>query len=79
MSELNDHPERAAELDSVELHGVEPHDAPWPDDAAPTGDSAVDSTLEPLTGIQSVPVAGHSGIYAEIHDSLLAALDAEER
>jgi len=69
MSELNDLPENA----------VEPHDAPWPDAAAPTGDAAVDSTLERLSGIHSVPVAEHSGLYAEIHDSLMAALDAEER
>ncbi|WAH97965.1 hypothetical protein [Arthrobacter sp. MMS18-M83] len=74
MSELNDLPESA-----VELSAVEPHDAPWPDDTAPTGDAAVDSTLERLADIPSVPVAEHSGMYAEIHDSLMAALDAEER
>jgi hypothetical protein len=39
----------------------------------------VDSAVEQLAGISSVPVAEHSGIYAEIHDSLLAALDADER
>ncbi|WP_284983803.1 hypothetical protein [Arthrobacter sp. efr-133-TYG-118] len=74
MSELNDHPESA-----VDLHGVEPHDAPWPDDTAATGDAAVDSVLERLAGISSVPVFEHSGIYAEIHDSLMASLDDEER
>lgn len=74
MSELNDHPQSA-----VDLHGVEPHDAPWPDNSAPTGDAAVDSALEPLSGISSLPVAEHSGIYAEIHDSLMASLDDEER
>jgi hypothetical protein len=74
MSELNDHPESAVDLDAVG-----PHAAPWPGDAAATGDAAVDSALERLAGISSVPVAEHSGVYAEIHDSLLAALDAEER
>lgn len=74
MSELNDHPESTVDLDAVE-----PHDAPWPDDAAATGDAAVDSVLERLAGISSVPVAEHSGIYAEIHDSLMASLDDEER
>jgi hypothetical protein len=69
MSELNDLPEGA----------VEPHDAPWPADMASTGDAAVDSALDRLTGIHSVPVAEHSGIYAEIHDSLMASLDDEER
>ncbi|MCX2748034.1 hypothetical protein OOZ51_09400 [Arthrobacter sp. MI7-26] len=74
MSELNDLTESA-----VELSGAEPHDAPWPDDTAPIGDAAVDSTLERLADIPSLPVAEHSGMYAEIHDSLMAALDAEER
>jgi hypothetical protein len=73
MSE-NDHPESA-----VGLHGVEPHDAPWPDTSAATGDAAVDSALERLAGISFLPVAEHSGIYAEIHDSLMASLDDEER
>ncbi|MHC6220314.1 hypothetical protein [Arthrobacter sp. MMS24-S77] len=84
MSELNDHPESAVEPDATDLDGlgprsVEPHDAPWPDDTAASGDAAVDSTLERLADIPSVPVAEHSGMYAEIHDSLMAALDAEER
>ncbi len=74
MSELNDHPESA-----VDLHDVEPRDAPWPDNSALTGDAAVDSALERLAGISSLPVAEHSGIYAEIHDSLMASLDDEER
>ncbi len=30
-------------------------------------------------GVSAAPVAEHSGLYAEIHDSLLAALDADER
>lgn len=77
MSELNDQPESAVELDAVEPHRVEPHDAPWPDDTAPTGDAAVDSALERLAGISSVPVAEHSGIYAGIYDSLMASLDEE--
>ncbi|GAA3316771.1 MULTISPECIES: hypothetical protein [Arthrobacter] len=74
MSELNDHPESAVDMD-----GLGPHDAPWPDDTAATGDAAVDSALERLAGITAVPVAEHSGIYAEIHDSLMASLDDEER
>lgn len=84
MSELNDLPESAVELSAVELSAaelsaVEPHDAPWPDDTIPIGDAAVDSTLERLADIPSLPVAEHSGMYAEIYDSLTAALDAEER
>ncbi|MFF2299474.1 hypothetical protein [Arthrobacter sp. NPDC058127] len=94
MSELNDHPEGPAGLQTAEPHSVElqtaelqtaerqsagPHDAPWPDDTAPTGDAAVDSALERLAGVSSVPVAEHSGLYAGIHDSLMAALDADER
>jgi hypothetical protein len=72
MSELNDLPESAESA-------VEPHDAPWPADTASTGDATVDSALERLAGMISIPVAEHSGMYAEIHDSLMAALDAEER
>lgn len=84
MSELNDHPQGpvaqgAAEPQSAEPQTVEPHDAPWPEDTATTGDAVVDSALERLAGVSAVPVAEHSGLYAEIHDSLLAALDADER
>lgn len=84
MSELNDHPQGPveqgpAEPQSAEPQSAEPHDAPWPDDTAATGDAAVDSTLERLGGVSVAPVAEHSGLYAEIHDSLLAALDADER
>ncbi|BAS12971.1 hypothetical protein AHiyo8_12740 [Arthrobacter sp. Hiyo8] len=82
MSELNDHPEGAGgpqstELQSLEPQSAEPHDAPWPDGTASTGDAAVDSTLERLAVVSAVPVAEHSGIYAGIHDSLLASLDEE--
>lgn len=82
MRELNDHPEQSTEPQSTEPHSAEPdsaepHDAPWPDDTAATGDAAVDSVLGRLAGIPSVPVAEHSGIYAEIHDSLMASLDEE--
>ncbi|WP_442542880.1 hypothetical protein ACSBOX_13360 [Arthrobacter sp. KN11-1C] len=79
MSELNDHQQGAAEPQSAEPQTVEPHDAPWPDDTAATGDAAVDSALERLAGVSAAPVSEHSGLYAEIHDSLLAALDADER
>lgn len=79
MSELNDHPQGAAEPQSAEPESAEPHAAPWPEDTATTGDAAVDSALERLAGVSVVPVAEHSGLYAEIHDSLLAALDADER
>ncbi|MBB6407323.1 hypothetical protein [Arthrobacter sp. AZCC_0090] len=74
MSELNDLPGSA-----VEPSAVEPHDAPWPDDTVSTGDAAVDLTLERLADIHSVAVAEHSVIYSEVHDSLLAALNADER
>lgn len=79
MSELNDHPESATEMSASDLDGLEPHDAPWPDDTAATGDDAVDAALERLAGISAVPVAEHSRVYDEIHDALLAALDDEER
>lgn len=88
MSELNDHPESAAEMAAIDLDGLEPqslepqsepHDPQWPHDTAATGDAAVDSALERLAKVSAEPVAEHSGLYAEIHDSLLAALDADER
>jgi hypothetical protein len=72
MRELNDHPEQSAEPQNTE-----PHDAPWPDDTPATGDAAVDSALGRLAAVPSVPVAEHSAIYAEIHDSLMASLDEE--
>ncbi|MDQ0031943.1 hypothetical protein [Arthrobacter bambusae] len=78
MSELNDQPDAPAP-DAPEPDAIEPHDAPWPDGMATTGDAAVDSALARLQGVSAVPVAEHSAIYADIHDSLLAALDADER
>jgi hypothetical protein len=89
MSELNDHPQRPVgagtlepgtlEPGALDLEAAAPHDAPWPEDTAATGDAAVDSALERLAGVSAAPVVEHGGIYAEIHDSLLAALDADDR
>ncbi len=84
MSELNDLPGSAVEPQSPEPQSPEPqspepHDAPWPEGIAPIGDAAVESVLERLAEIPSLPVAEHNGEYAGIHDSLMAALDAEER
>ena len=82
MRELNDHPEESTEPDSAEPDNADPqsaapHDAPWPDDMAVTGDASVDSALGRLAAVPAVPVAEHSGIYLEIHDSLMASLDEE--
>lgn len=82
MRELNDHPEHSADPhstdpQSTDPQSTDPHDVPWPDDIAATGDAAVDSALGRLAAVSSVPVAEHSGIYLEIHDSLMASLDEE--
>lgn len=68
-----------SELNDVQDGATEPQAAPWPAEAVPTGDEGVDSALAQLQEIPAAPVAEHSNVYAEIHDSLLAALDAEER
>jgi hypothetical protein len=67
MTELNDLPEPA----------VEHFEAVWPENPATTGDEWVDSALARLGGIPGTPMAEHSGIYSGLHDSLLAALNAE--
>jgi hypothetical protein len=66
MTELNDVLEPAGEPPVA-----------WPEDPAATGDEPVDAALLRLRGISLVPVTGHSEVYAELHDSLLTALNAE--
>ena len=39
----------------------------------------VDSAIAQLEAVREAPVAEHGGMYAGLHDALLAALDAEER
>lgn len=60
------------------------HDAAWqitwPDE--PTGadeapDHTVQAILETVRQIPELPVSGHPAAYAEMHDSLLAALNAD--
>ena len=66
MTELNDVPEPAGESAVA-----------WPEAPAATGDEPVDAALLRLREISLDPVTGHSEVYAELHDSLLAALNAE--
>lgn len=48
----------------------------WPAQADPTGDAAVDAILAPLTDLQQLPALAHTHAYTELHDGLLAELDA---
>ncbi|MFJ4028490.1 hypothetical protein ACIPWF_14035 [Paenarthrobacter sp. NPDC089989] len=49
----------------------------WPGPAAPSGEAAVDRTLELLNAVSGTPVSEHADLYTAVHDSLLEALDAE--
>ncbi|UWX98196.1 hypothetical protein N2K95_05940 [Arthrobacter zhaoxinii] len=51
--------------------------APWPHAAVSTEDAAVDSLLEGLGPVASLPVAGHAAVYAELHDALLGELNKQ--
>ncbi|HKU30144.1 hypothetical protein [Arthrobacter sp. NyZ413] len=66
MNELND-------VDGA----AEPYAAPWPPEAVRTGDPEVDAALAHLQDLPETPVAEHGGVYADLHDALMAALDAE--
>jgi hypothetical protein len=66
MTELNDVPEPGGESAVA-----------WPEAPAATGDEPVDAALLRLREVSLVPVSGHSDVYAELHESLLAALNAE--
>ncbi|MEZ2388783.1 hypothetical protein AB6813_04415 [bacterium RCC_150] len=77
MSELNDLKDYAP--DARQETTADEHVAPWPGGILPTGDYDVDSVLSRLEGVQEAPVTEHGAKYSEIHDSLLAVLDAEER
>lgn len=66
MTELNDVPEPAGEPAVA-----------WPEAPAATGDEPVDAALLRLRDVSIAPVTGHSEVYAELHDSLLTALNAE--
>ncbi|MFJ4170482.1 hypothetical protein ACIPY3_13310 [Paenarthrobacter sp. NPDC089714] len=54
-----------------------PEETSWPGPAAPTGETAVDRTLELLNAVPGTPVSEHADVYTALHDSLLEALDAE--
>lgn len=58
------------------MEGTTAH--PWPDDApVSTSDAAVDRVLQQLPGLRDLPLAQQSAAYTDIHDRLLAELDAE--
>ena len=48
---------------------------PFPADA--TGDTTVDGLTANLVGIPDLPIADHNNLYAELHDGLLAELNAD--
>lgn len=48
----------------------------WPGDDAKTGDESVDSILGQLQGLPRLPTAAHTEAYAQVHEELLAELDA---
>lgn len=50
---------------------------PRPQPPVPTGDSAVDSLLEELSALDYTPVSTHGAMYADLHEGLLAALNAD--
>lgn len=78
MTELNQQPDPDVPAAS----------APWPalptlaatvTGTAPqrTGDRDVDDALEVLAAVPAMPVPEHGVVYAEVHDALLEALNAE--
>ncbi|NKX50578.1 hypothetical protein HER39_08360 [Arthrobacter deserti] len=48
----------------------------WPAPPGPTGDASVDSILAELPQLPGLPTAEHASFYEQIHDELLADLDA---
>ncbi|WP_246168505.1 hypothetical protein [Arthrobacter luteolus] len=48
-----------------------------PDAPVTTGDPRVDAVLAGLDRVPELPVAEHAGLYAGLHDGLLAALNEE--
>jgi hypothetical protein len=48
----------------------------WPALPGPTGDESVDAILADLSGVPGLPAAGQAALYEQLHDDLLADLDA---
>lgn len=58
------------------MEGTSAH--PWPDEApTSTSDAAVDRVLQQLNDLRNLPLPEQSTVYTDIHDQLLAELDAE--
>jgi hypothetical protein len=52
-------------------------DVRWPEPPEAGGDRPVDAAAAALAGIPELPVEEHLARYTDIHDALLAALDAD--
>jgi len=48
----------------------------WPAQPDPTGDDSVDGILAQLSGLPGLSIAEQAARYEQIHDELLADLDA---
>ncbi|GAA2864030.1 hypothetical protein [Paenarthrobacter ilicis] len=49
----------------------------WPGSPPASGDALVDGAMAALDDVPDSPVHHHGGLYSDIHDSLLAALETE--
>lgn len=49
----------------------------WPANAVFTSDAAVDRALGALDRVRTEPTPAHPAVYADLHDRLLAELNAE--
>lgn len=67
-----DHPASSGDQRLIPLD----EDTAWPDAADPTGDAGVDQILATLPGLPQLPALEHTQAYTEMHDGLLAQLDA---
>lgn len=65
------------DADSAAAAADEPVGGSWPAVAKPTGDSVVDAVLSRLHDVPGVPVGAQGGLYEDIHDGLMTALDAD--
>jgi hypothetical protein len=75
MTELNPETDPATEADPATAEaGVG-----WPlfQGGAATRDAAVDVLLERLGALPSTPVSEHGGIYGNLHDDLMEALNED--
>lgn len=55
---------------------VEESPVEWPQDHAKTGDDSVDAIVGQLRDLPRLPTAAHTEAYAQVHEELLAELDA---